>query len=135
MTNYDSNVLQENANALYARGSSLIVSHAVAGALLAWVAVYFLEPLILNQLRLPSTYSLIPLQFLAALVAAILGGVWGYGKGFALKLQAQVALCEMKIEQNTGLLLGIEQNTNWLEKIEQDISQSEERAALASFSR
>jgi hypothetical protein len=132
MTSYDSNTLQENAEALYSRASALIASYAAVGAVVAWVAVYCLEPLILTQLRLPASYSLIPLQFLAAFIAAILGGVWGYGKGLALKLQAQMALCQMKIEQNTGHLEGIEQNTNHLEKIEQFVSQSEERAVLAS---
>ena len=89
MTSYDSNILQENADALYSRASALIASYAAVGAVVAWAAVYFLEPLIRNQLRLPESYSLIPLQFLTALIAAILGGVWGYGKGLALKLQAQ----------------------------------------------
>jgi len=132
MTSYDSNILQENADALYSRASALIASYAAVGAVVAWVAVYFLEPLIRTQLRLPESYSLIPLQFLAALIAAILGGVWGYGKGLALKLQAQAALCEMKIEQNTSHLEGIELNTTRLEKIEHDISQLEERAELVS---
>jgi hypothetical protein len=135
MTSYDASILEENADALYSRGSSLVASYAVAGAVVAWVAVFFLEPLILTLLRLPPTYSLIPLQFLGALIAAILGGVWGYGKGLALKVQAQEALCEMKIEQNTSHLAGIEQNTNHLEKVEENIRYSEEEAALASFGR
>ena len=121
MTSYDSDILQENADALYSQASSLIASYAALGAVVAWVAVYFLEPLIVTHLRLPPSYSLIPLQFLAALIAAILGGVWGYGKGLALKLQAQVALCQMKIEENT----------NRLKKIEQHISKSGEKAALS----
>jgi hypothetical protein len=130
MTSYDSNVLQENADALYSRASALIASYAATGAVVGWVAVYFLEPVIRTMLRLPESYSLIPLQLLAALIAAILGGVWGHGKGVALKLQAQAALCQMKIEQNTSHLEEIEQNTNRLEKIEQSIGQSEERQSL-----
>jgi uncharacterized membrane protein len=135
MTSYNSNVLQENADALYSRASALIASYAAVGAVVGWVAAYFLEPLTLTTLRLPASYSLIPLQLLAALIAAILGGVWGYGKGLALKLQAQAALCQMKIEQNTSHLEGIELNTTRLEKIEHDISELEEGAAVPSFSR
>ncbi|HXY23225.1 MAG TPA: hypothetical protein VEI73_01130 [Candidatus Acidoferrum sp.] len=134
MTSYDSSVLQENADKLYSRASQLIASYAAVGAVFAWVAIYFLEPLILSILRLPATYSLIPLQLLGAVIAAILGGVWGYGKGTALKLQAQVALCQMKIEQNTSHLEAIEQNT-FLAKLEQHLSQSEDKAAVASFAR
>ena len=136
MTSCDWSILQENADALYARASEQVVKHAVGGAIVAWVGVFFLEPVILNLLRLPPSYSIIPLQLMAALIAAILCGAWGYGKGFALRLQAQVALCEMKIEENTSHLVGIElQNTDLLEKIERDINQSEERVALASFGR
>jgi len=133
MTSYDSNVLQENADGLYSRASTLIASYAAAGAVVGWVAVYFLEPTILTALRLPASYSLIPLQFLAALIAAILGGVWGYSKGLGLKLQAQVALCQMKIEQNTSHLEEIKQTTNWLEKIEHDITQLEEKETVVSL--
>jgi len=132
MASYDSKILQETADALYSRASALIASYAAVGAVVAWVAVYFLEPVILTMLRLPASYSLIPLQLLAAFLAAILGGVWGYGKGLALKLQAQVALCQMKIEQDTRHLEGIERNTNRLEKIEQHVSRSKERPVLAS---
>jgi len=132
MASYDSKILRETADALYSRASALIASYAAVGAVVAWVAVYFLEPVILTMLRLPASYSLIPLQLLAAFLAAILGGVWGYGKGLALKLQAQVALCQMKIEQDTRHLEGIERNTNRLEKIEQHVSRSKERPVLAS---
>jgi len=133
MTSYDSKLLQENADELYTRASALIASYAAVGAVVGWAAIFLLDPQIRTELRLPASYSLIPLQFLAAFLAAILGGVWGYGKGLALKLQAQAALCQMKIEQNTSHLAGIEQTTNWLEKIEHEISQLEEKAAVASF--
>jgi hypothetical protein len=149
MTSYDSKLLQENADELYTRASALLASYAAVGAVVGWAGVFLLEPLIRTQLRLPESYSLIPLQFLAAFLAAVIGGVWGYGKGLALKLQAQMALCQMKIEQNTSQLeaielntchlAGIEHNTSRLEKIEEKIeeyiSHSEERAAVASFSR
>jgi len=134
MTNYDASILQENADALYSRASALVASYAAVGAIVAWVGIFFLEPLILTLLRLPPNYSLIPLQLLGALIAAILGGVWGYGKGLALKVQAQAALCEMKIEQNTSHLAEIEQNTKPLEMIEQNTSQTEE-AEFALFGR
>jgi hypothetical protein len=125
MTSYDSNILEENADALYSRASSLIASYAVAGAVVAWVGVYFLEPLLRSELRVSATYSLIPFQIMAAMIAAILGGVWGYGKGLILKLHAQVALCEMKIAENTSHLVGIELDTHRLEEIELDLSQPE----------
>lgn len=152
MTSYESNILQEHVDALYSRVSALAPIYAAAGAVVAWAAVYLLEPRILTDLRLPPDYSLIPFQIMAAIIAAIVGGVWGYGKGLALKLQAQMALCQRKIEQNTSHLeaialnishlVEIEQNARRLEKIEEKIeeeiekyiSQSEERMAVLSLS-
>lgn len=152
MTSYDSNVLEEHVDALYSRASALVPVYAAAGAVVAWAAVYFLEPRILIDLRLPPDYSLIPFQIIAAVIAAIVGGVWGYGKGLALKLQAQMALCQRKMEQNTSHLEAIELNTSHLVEIEQNarrleqieekieeeiekyISHSEERMAVPSLS-
>ncbi len=143
MTNYDSNLLQQDANALSSLASEQLAKYAAAAAVVAWVAVFFLEPIVRNLLHLPQSYSLIPLQIVAALIAAILGGVWGYEKGLALKVQAEMALCQRQIEQNTchleaiqlntSHLAGIAENTNRLEKIEEKIdhyvSHSEERVA------
>ena len=153
MTSYDSTILQEHVDALYSRATALAAIYAAAGAVIAWAAVYFLEPRILTDLRLPTDYGLIPFQLIAAVIAAVVGGVWGYGKGLALKLQAQMALCQRKIEQNTSHLeaiellntshlVEIEQNARRLEKIEEKleeeigkyISQSEERMAVLSLS-
>lgn len=152
MMSYDSTILQEHVDALYSRASALVAIYAAAGAAVAWAAVYFLEPRIFTDLRLPPDYSLIPFQFMAALIAAVVGGAWGYGKGLALKLQAQMALCQRKIEENTSHLeavalntshlVEIEQNARRLEKIEEKIeeeiekyiSQSEERMSVLSLS-
>ena len=135
MTNYDSNILQQDANALSSLASEQLAKYAAAAAVFAWVAVFFLEPVIRNLLHLPPTYGLIPLQILAAVIAAILGGVWGYEKGRALKLQAQTALCHRQIEKNTRHLVGIEHEANRLVKIEEHVIHLEERTAVPSLSR
>lgn len=139
MTSYDSNILQQDANALLSLASEQSAKYAAAGAVVAWVAVFFLEPVVRTLLHLPQSYGLIPLQIVAALVAAILGGVWGYEKGLTLKVQAEIALCQSQIEQNTCHLAGMEREASRPEKIEEKIEEHiiplDERTAVPSLSR
>jgi hypothetical protein len=59
-----------------------------------------------------------PMPLSGAVIGGLLGGWWGYSKGFALRLEAQMALCQTKIEQNTRALEKIERNTSHLIQIE-----------------
>jgi len=141
MERYNPDIIEEYAGGLYYRATALVAGYALVGAVVGWFAISFLQPTIAALLRLPPTDNLFSIHLFATFIAAMLGGAWGYAKGFAVKLQAQVALCLVKIEHNTGCLESIErntsdlveikQNTDWLEKIEQNLERSEERPAVA----
>ena len=94
MVQYDQAVIQEFAEKLYKRANSIILSYTVVGMLLGGLGGYFLHDSIGGDVM---TTAGIP-----AVVVAIIGFVLGLEKAFLLKLQAQTALCQMKIEQNTS---------------------------------
>jgi len=92
MASYDSSVIEEFADRLYREASSTVATYTLLVALLGaggGVAVG----------------SVIQGALLAASVGALVGGAIGFQigqqKAFALRLQAQVALCQVQIEVNT----------------------------------
>ena len=97
MANYDAIVIQQFADALYSRANSIIVTYTVFGALIGYFASIFLHNVIPMQIQLIYQYG----GFICAVVGAVCGFSVGQSKAFWLKLQAQTALCQMKIEANT----------------------------------
>jgi len=101
MPRFDSRVIQQYAQELYDRAESLvwkaIVAGALVGALLGWVLslamrvahVAFLPPLVVVGI--------------VAAVAALKAATGAEREVFRLRLEAQQALCQLMIEQNTGL--------------------------------
>lgn len=86
---YDSNVIVEFAAKLYKRAGSIILSYTVFGVLLGAIGGLMVIP-----------------DAMAAVAGAVLLGIIGFklgaDKAFQLKLQAQIALCQVQIETNTG---------------------------------
>jgi Glycine zipper len=84
---YDPAIVQSFADNLYRRAASIIASATVLGALLGFAVGAAVFPSV------------------AALLAAGIGAAVGYSIGreraFRLKLDAQVALCQVQIEKNT----------------------------------
>lgn len=82
---YDEKVIVEFANRLYLRAAFIVVLYLVLGAVLgAAIAAGF---------SLPS--------LVVGGIGALLGGLFGNERAFALRLMAQTALCQVQIERNT----------------------------------
>jgi hypothetical protein len=90
MVTYDPAVIQKHANDLYAQARSIIVKAGLLGGVVFAVAVG------VGARRVG--FGELALGFIPG---AIVGAVWGLGRGAALRLQAQIALCQRQIEANT----------------------------------
>jgi hypothetical protein len=94
MTDYDPSVITTFADNLYAQAATVIGLYTVVGVLVGAGAGAGVAS------RIPDSSG-----FLFALVGAVVVGAiaWQLGrqKAFALRLQAQVALCQAQIEVNT----------------------------------
>lgn len=87
MATYDSKVIYEFADILYRQAARIIAVFTAIGVLIGAVGGY---PLF-------GTVGLI----IGAVIVGAIGYFIGQQKAFALKLQAQTALCQAKIEENT----------------------------------
>ena len=98
MTEYDSTIIEQAADNLYETARSMEVSWAMAGMFIGAALVALLVSFY------DSGAMLVGVGF-----GAILGAAIGYAQGrtraMMLRLQAQTALCQMQIEQNTAKLL------------------------------
>ena len=96
MTKYDPNVIQQFADRLYDKAAGIVFICALVGfAIGAYIGF-----------QLVSAYGeLTPTKFAvigaAGLVGAFLGYLLGVERAFWLKLKAQTALCQLRIEWNT----------------------------------
>ncbi len=104
VADYDPEIIQKFADRLYARANSIIATWTTLGALVGGVGGYALAAWwVSSQTAYPGGGGTMHLPGLLA--GAILGGVVGFmigqEKAFLLKLQAQTALCQKKIEENT----------------------------------
>ena len=99
MTKYDPAVIRKFADRLYAEATRIVVFDtiigAVVGALLGfWVGDY-------GKKHDPKAWD----QTILALLGLLLLGLFGYAIGrersFKLRLEAQMALCQVQIEENT----------------------------------
>ncbi len=93
---YDENVITSFADDLYRRAASLIVGHTVLGGL-AGAAVGLAGCLALRT-ELAGLGAV-----LLTLLGALVGLSLGRARAFALRLTAQTALCQVRIERNTRL--------------------------------
>ena len=93
MVQYDRAVIQEFAEKLYKKANSIIASYTIVGLLLGGVGGYFLGDSIGGGMTTTA---------IVAVVVALIGFAIGWEKAFLLKVQAQTAMCQMKIEQNTS---------------------------------
>jgi len=117
MAQYDPKVIYKFATRLYSRAQVLVLVYTLLGLLigagLGKVYTAYTElnttpsNMLLNAFGLgqlssqpnpyPTNWTLI-----GALTAGLLGFWIGWNKAFILKLQAQTALCQAKIEENTN---------------------------------
>ncbi|HEU4887372.1 MAG TPA: hypothetical protein VFV49_05755 [Thermoanaerobaculia bacterium] len=92
MTKYDPSVIVEFADYLYAQAASVVLGYTVVG-ILAGGGIGAVIGTMLGE-------GVIPIVIGAAIVGVIAAQL-GRQKAFALRLQAQVALCQVQIEANT----------------------------------
>ena len=89
MITYDPKVLYKFAQRLYGEAFQVVVTSTIIGVVIGAVPGYFLD----KQ------------NGALALIGAVLVGAFGYSfgaaKAFSLRLQAQTALCQVRIEENT----------------------------------
>lgn len=87
MATYDPKIIQEFAEGLYSRATTIVVVSVLFFALVGGIAGYFL-------IRGSGTVVLLA-------IGAAVGYYLGSQRAFLLKLQAQTALCQVEIERNT----------------------------------
>jgi hypothetical protein len=92
---YDSRVIIEFAGRLYSQAKNIVVTYTVAGVVIFGAVGALVAAATENTEE----------GLIAAATLAFIGGAIGYTRGqergFTLKLQAQTALCQLQIEQNT----------------------------------
>lgn len=92
MAQYDEKIIHEFADQLYRRANFIIGIFTVVGAIIGLLLGYTF-----------GAYG--GKRVIYALIAGGIGGGIGYyigtARAFALKLQAQTALCQVQIEKNT----------------------------------
>lgn len=99
MIQYDRAVIQQFADRLYAQARRIVVIFTLVGLLVGLAAGAAL-----------ATSAATPGILVPVLLVVILGAILGYSTGqaraFALRLQAQIALCQVQIEENTRAYAG-----------------------------
>lgn len=89
MADYNSKIIYEMAEKLYKKANSIVTTYTVAGVL------------ILGILGILGMTAIAILPLITAVLGGIIGFLIGQEKAFELKLQAQIALCQVRIEENT----------------------------------
>jgi hypothetical protein len=93
MVNYDPQIIVAFAENLYRQASSVIATYTVLGVLVGLVLGVGLGNAVLGSAGIG-----------AVIGGVVVGGIafsLGQQKAFGLRLQAQVALCQVQIETNT----------------------------------
>jgi hypothetical protein len=91
MAEYDSKVIHKFADRLYSQARTILISYPLLGGLILAGIIYGFE-----------LYSRTKINHLIGfIVGALIGYLIATEKAFKLKLEAQTALCQAKIEENT----------------------------------
>ncbi len=91
MVQYDPKIIYEFANRLYRQANTIIATYTIAFSLIGIVVVFITRDYIRNSV----------IEIFLVIILVAIGFYVGREKAFALKLQAQTALCQVKIEENT----------------------------------
>ena len=94
MVRYDPEIIQKFAEKLYAQANRIIFVYTALGALAGAVAGLAISQNFDQQTQLVAVLAV-------AGLLGLIGFVIGSERAFRLKLEAQLALCQMRIEWNT----------------------------------
>lgn len=89
MTDYDANIIQEFADRLYKKASSITIQYAIIGAILVGGSLG-------AAVQQPAFAGA------GLFIGALIGLIIGREKAFQYRLQAQTALCQAQIAANTS---------------------------------
>lgn len=96
---FDSNIIRQFASRLYRRADSIIVSYVLFGLVFgATMGLLGVSKLGVGQ------FNPLVVLFLSAGMGVLVGYAIGAEKAFKLRLEAQIALCQVQIEKNTKSL-------------------------------
>lgn len=95
MTAYDPRLIERAAARLHRQATAAAPVSAVLGVLIGLVGAPYLVQ------ALPPSVSLKVPDWTVPVVLGLLGLVQGLERGAQLRLQAQAALCQLRIEENT----------------------------------
>ncbi len=87
MVQYDPKVIYEFADRLHRKANTIIAKCTIVGALIGGIVGYAVKGA--------------GVALLGLVIFGAIGFYIGREKAFSLKLQAQTALCQVKIEENT----------------------------------
>jgi len=94
MVQYDASIIQQMADGLYSQAKSILARYAFLGVVVGGVAGFAGAAAI--DFDVPA---------ILGVGGVVIGGLMGYAiakpRAFLLRLQAQQALCQVKIEENT----------------------------------
>jgi len=94
--NYDETVIYAFAQRLYAKANTVVISYTLLGLGLGLSTGFIIAGLLGENAR-----GRIPYEALCTVLFGMTAFSIGRSRAFALKLQAQLALCQAKIEANT----------------------------------
>ncbi len=103
MTEYDPKIILQFADRLYASAAQIVAETIALYAVVAAIAGYIVGSLLVRFYGSPA-FAADPTTHLVLAgfaVGAVIGIFVGREKAFRLKLQAQMALVQLKIEENT----------------------------------
>jgi len=99
-TTYDPAVIEQFADSLYSQAKTVVTTYSALGALFGFIVGFGLAS------AQNTGGSGVMVGGVVALFGLLLGLALGRSKAFALKLQAQAALCQVQIERNTARASG-----------------------------
>src|ERR1700690_4204247 len=98
--NFDPSIIEKYADHLYRRAASLVMGATVTGAIIG--AIFGGMPLT-HYVHWPIPHSAgYATAMIGALIGGFIGHVVGESRAFGLRIQAQMALHQLRVDQNTS---------------------------------
>jgi hypothetical protein len=96
---YDPDVIQRYAYRLHQKAQGMTIVMSIVTAFAAGSLVYSFLNYALHTPEIPQ--AIVSMTIFGALAGGLVGHLWGREIAFTLKARAQMALCLLKIEENT----------------------------------